>query len=97
MKKKRKQAPGAKSTRRLSTFDINSFVHFFPSAVVCFLSDFQTLLKVFVLTQRQVGADCSRVKFGVPVWRQAVPGRTHTSVITDTVKATQIQAPGEED
>lgn len=77
-KEKRKQAPGAKSTRRLSTFDINSFVHFFPSAVVCFLSDFQTLLKVFVLTQRQVGADCSRVslvsQFGGRLSRD---GRTH--------------------
>lgn len=64
-----------------------------------FFSDFQTLRKVFSFDGNTSWCGQSWWEFGFPVWRQAIPGQTHTSV-TDTRSQRHTHtetSPGEED
>lgn len=79
---------------------------FVSCAEVTFLSG-QQYAKFFLIFLLNTGW-CSRLwwQFGVPVWRQAIPGQTHTAVITDTQRHIHTRtnthahtqtSPGEED
>lgn len=87
-RKERKQAPGTKSTRWLSTFDINVSFFFFPPLWRVSRA-YTHFLKFFFWEKDRLVSRQLCCQFGVPVWRQAVPGQTHTSVKTDTLSQRQ--------